>query len=64
MILNADGTISGNAFVENATYKIIDAEKVEFSWSQNKITKRYKFGSGSLELMGGCIEACGSRYKR
>lgn len=64
MILNADGTISGNAFAVNSTYRIIDEKQVEFTSGNNIRIYFYKFGPGSLELMGGCIEACGSRYKR
>lgn len=65
IIFNADGTVSGNLYVNYKFYNVIDSTKIEFTLQDD--TKRvlfYKLSGGSLEIMGACIEACGSRFRK
>lgn len=63
--INADGTLSSNNFINYKQYRVIDDQKIEFIY-QNGMTTilNYKLNGNSLEIKGGCIEACGSRYKK
>jgi len=63
--INADGSISGNNFSNYKQYRIIDDLKIEFVHQNGTSTIfNYKLSGNSLEITGGCIEACGSRYKK
>lgn len=62
---NADGSIGGNYYNQPAQFVIIDSSKMEITLGNGtKTIKYYKLDGGSLELMGGCIEACGSRFRK
>ncbi len=62
---NEDGSIGGNYFNQPAQFIIIDDLKLEITLGNGlKTIKYYKSEGRSLELTGGCIEACGSRFKK
>jgi len=63
--INADGTISGNNFTNFKQYRVIDNQQIEFIYQNGTPTiLSYKLSGNSLEISGGCFEACGSRYKK
>lgn len=65
LFLNADGTVSGNGFTHYKLFNVIDNQTIEFIYQDNsKIILFYKLQGSSLEITGGCFEACGSRFKR
>jgi len=65
LILNSDGSITGNAIADFKQYRIIDDRMIEFVFQNGTTTTRsYKLNSNSLEISGGCYEACGARYKK
>jgi len=64
-ILNSDGSITGNSETGFKQYRIVDDRMIEFVFQNGTTTIRnYKLSGNSLEISGGCYEACGSRYKK
>ena len=64
-ILNSDGSITGNSGTNFKQYKVIDDQMIEFTNQNGSTSTRiYKLSINSLEISGGCFEACGSRYKK
>lgn len=65
LILNSDGSITGTSDKSFRQYRIIDDRMIEFVFQNGTTTIRmYKLSGNSLEISGGCIEACGLRYKK
>lgn len=65
LLINADGTISGNYFTDFKQYRVIDDKEIEFIYQNgSKTTRKYNLNGNALEISGGCFEACGSRYKK
>jgi hypothetical protein len=65
LILNSDGSITGNGDSSFKQYRIVDDRMIEFVFQNGTTTTRmYKLSGNSLEISGGCYEACGSRYKK
>lgn len=65
LLINADGTISGNIFTNFKQYRVIDDTEIEFIYQNGTTTTRkYKLNGNALEISGACFEACGSRYKK
>lgn len=65
LLINADGTVSGNNFRNFKQYRVIDDQKIEFIYQNGTPTiLSYKLSGNSLEISGGCFEACGSRFRR
>jgi hypothetical protein len=65
LILNSDGSITGSGDTSFNQYRIIDDRMIEFVFQNGTTTIRnYKLSGNSLEISGGCYEACGTRYKK
>ena len=65
LILNSDGSITGNSGTNYNKYRVIDDQKIEFTNLNGATnTHSYNLNGNALEISGGCIEACGSRYKK
>ncbi len=65
LILNSDGSVTGDAITDFKQYRIIDDRMIEFVFQNGTTTTRsYKLNNNILEISGGCYEACGSRYKK
>jgi hypothetical protein len=65
LILNSDGSITGNSGTNFKQYRVIDNQQIEFLYQNGTPTiLSYKLDGNALEISGGCIEACGSRYKK
>jgi len=65
LILNSDGSITGSGDTSFKQYRIIDDRMIEFVFQNGTTTIRnYKLSGNSLEISGGCYEACGTRYKK
>jgi len=65
LILNSDGSITGSGDTSFKQYRIVDDRMIEFVFQNGTTTTRmYKLSGNSLEISGGCFEACGSRYKK
>ncbi len=66
--INADNTIetTGQEFSSVKSYRVVDSEKVEITFTNNTstINYRYKVANSILEINPPCIEACGLRYVR
>ena len=65
LLLSADGTVSGKGFTHYKQYSVIDNQTIEFIYQdKRKIILFYKLKGSTLEISGGCFEACGSRFKK
>jgi len=66
VVFAKDGKVSGNAFYNTTSYKLIDSNHVEFGITGNTsfVTHRYKVTATTLLLNPPCREACGMRFIR
>jgi hypothetical protein len=66
VVLEESGKISGEAFPEAISFKIVDSIRLEITFKDRKepASFRYKVSGSILEINPPCIEQCGLRFRR
>lgn len=66
VLLEESGKISGEAFPEAISFRIVDSIRLEITFKDRKepISYWYKHSGDILNINPPCIEACGNRFRR